>query len=107
MKYNVSAPVMGFEGKPLKFSEKEGWNWKKVIFIACNNMEQGEKMTEEDRMRAYQITKASFEVKDELELSADHLAFLMKRIGKIISDPLLYGRAKEFFEGDSTHVPKS
>lgn len=104
MKYILSEKILGYEGKPVKEGDKE-LDWKDVVFSACNsraleaNGKPEPEMTMEDKQKAYQMTKKSFEVKEgeEVDFSADWVAFLLKRIGKIYQ-PLIVGRATEFFE---------
>ena len=98
MKLNVLEPILDYDGKPVKISDKENLTWRKIIFNALNNISPEEKQIDsETKSRCYQITKKIYDSKDP-DLTVNERALILERIDKAYNSPLVCGKAKEFFE---------
>lgn len=96
MKVKVTEKVLGYEGKPVKDGEKD-LEWLQVFFIALNNFTQDEKPTSEVKSRCYQITKKLYD-SNEPDLTVEERSFLIERVRKMFTSPLVCGRVEEFLE---------
>lgn len=103
MKLKVTEAVLGYDGKPMPQVDQEGkpiqsLTWREVIFTALNAIhgDPTKQMADDDKMRAYAITKKAFD-SDEPEFDVEEAAFVLQHIRRIYS-PLVCGRASELFE---------
>ena len=98
MKIKVTQSVLDYEGKPQISGEggKE-LTWRSVITTALNTTIKDESMTGADKARAYLIT-VKIHSTEEPDLDLGERSFVLDRIEKVFISPLVYGRAKEFFE---------
>lgn len=95
---NVTDEILDYEGKPVPSLNQEGeltglLNWRQVIFTALNAMDSSRQMPEEDKMKAYAITKKAFDT-EEPDFDVEEAAFILKNIRQLYS-PLICGRAEE------------
>jgi hypothetical protein len=103
MKIKVTEKITDYENKPVQNIDQQGnptgtLTWRQVIFTALNAMESdpNKQMPEEDKMKAYQITKKAFD-SEEPDFNIEEAAFILKNIKRVYS-PLICGRAEEVFE---------
>ncbi len=96
MKLKITEPVLSYEGKPIKDGTRE-INWRDVIYVALHNFQKDEIPTGEMKAKSYAITTKAYNA-SEIDLTVNEVAYVLERIDKIYSDPLICGRAKDFFD---------
>jgi len=105
MKINIKETIKDYEGKPVKEGEKgkeEEVTWRSIAYLALNNVIKDELLTAEDRGKCYQITSKLY-ANREPDLTISEIAFILARIQKFfVNNPLVCGRAEEFFNATST-----
>lgn len=99
MKINVNSIVKSYENEPVKDGDKDV-TFKSVIFQALNLTIQDEKLSEDDKMKCYDLTSRMY-ARTEVEYSIEEAAFILNRIKKMFG-PLVVGRANEFFNNKET-----
>lgn len=101
MKLKVTSDILDYSGKPTLEVQPDGKEkhvtWQDIIFTVLHSTNKDEVLTKEEKEKFYRITKSVFENK-EVELSVEDRALILERVS-IFYGPLVYGRAKEFFEG--------
>jgi len=124
MKIKLTEPILDYEGKSfqqgtiiitasliqsiekgqkedilqkLKLLLSAPLTFRDVFFTALNSQEEGEKLTVEQKVQMYQITKKVFSG-EEPDFTLKELAFIQERVEKIYILPLIVGRVKEVFE---------
>jgi hypothetical protein len=68
-----------------------------VVFNALNSVTEREQMTSEDKQQCYQLTNKMYS-NDEIDLTVEQAAFILARIEKIYTSPMICGKSKEFFK---------
>lgn len=106
MKFDHSAPVLDFEGKPMKREDESGQlqvlTYKDLAIMALNNVDPQEQMSADQKVRVYQIS-LKFYRSDKVTLTVEERAFIKERAGKTLT-PLAYGRLCEWLEGEELAV---
>jgi hypothetical protein len=97
MVLNVTEPILDYKNEPIKEGERNA-NWRDVIFNALNSQVPGENLTTDQKVKAYQVTKKTFNA-DTPEFSVEECAFILERIKAVYAMPLIIGRALELFDG--------
>jgi hypothetical protein len=95
MTIDVTKTIPDYKGEPVKDGGKD-LTWRDVIYSALNTQLPSENLTNDQKMKAYQLTKRAFD-SDVVELSVEERAFILERV-KVIYIPLIIGRAVELFD---------
>lgn len=93
MKIKVVDPVLNYEGKEIINDEGAVVTWKIIFFNALNSVLQNERLTDEEKMKCYELTARGY-AREEVEYSVEELSFIFQRVKKIHS-PLIVGRTNE------------
>ena len=96
MKFKVTDKILDYDGQAIKETEDQDLNWKRVIHTALNNSTRDEVLTAEIKEKCYQITTKVYKT-NEPDLTVSEIAFVLERIGKIYTSPLIIGRSEEYF----------
>jgi len=84
------------EGRPVLEPILEEMTWRKVIWLAMNQIDPQNPATAEEKLRAYQITRKAWD-SAEPEFTVGERAIILEKI-VVIYNPMVYGRAVEVFE---------
>ena len=106
MKLKVTEKILDYDNKPVINLDQQGkpngnLTWRQVVFTSLNSigLDPQEKASEEDKMKAYAITKKAFD-NVEPDFTVEEIAFILRNIKKVYN-PLVCGRAEEVFGGKS------
>ncbi len=97
MKFKITDPIMSYEGTPVQDNGKD-LDWKQIFFVSLNNFTSEEKPTNEIKAKCFQLTKKIYD-SNEPDFTMDERSFLMERVRKLYSAPIIFGRIEEFLEG--------
>ena len=97
MKIKVDQILKDYEGKDIKL-KNDLLKIRDVISTSLNSVDPQEKMSAEDKNKAYQISVKLWS-KKEINLTLDDRKFIKDRVYKIYS-PLICGRISDLFEGE-------
>lgn len=90
-------PVEGPDGKVLLRTITRPLIWEGIIFAALNYMDPQKPLTSEEKQRCYQICHKTFADGDP-DYTVEERAYIIKKIDELYN-PLVCGRAREFFDG--------
>lgn len=102
MKINKNTLVLDYQNNPIPKDKKEGsetteyLTYLEVIVMALNSSVDLDKLDDSEKIRVYKISINMYSPEEEVELSIDDVAFILKRVRKVYT-PLVIGRVEEFF----------
>lgn len=97
MKINVLTTIKDYNNKDILNEGNKPIVWRDIVFQALNSFIQDEHPTNEIKYQCFSITQKVF-ASEEVELEIADIALILERITKIMTSPLICGRAKEFFD---------
>ncbi len=98
MKVLVTNKILDYENKPLKEGDRE-LIWRDIIFLSMNTQLKDEILTSEQKQKCYQITTKAYQ-DNEADYTVEQVAYILERVKKIYN-PLVVGRAEEYFNKNS------
>ena len=113
MKVKVTDQILDYKGKPILDKDENEkdipMTWRSIVFMSLQNFtrdEQQGQIPTDTKIKCHIITERVFS-SDEPDLTAEDRTFILDRIGKIIINPLIVGRAKDVFEDKKEEEKKS
>ena len=105
MRINVNSPITGFDGEPIVNKEEGGKSEVLTLKSICitalsstTNAESQKNIAEDEKLRRFDLAMRIYKSDGEMNLDAEEITLLKKRISEIFIMPVVVGRAHELLD---------